>query len=107
MNIQNLKVRTRLGLGFGAMVVVVVGVSSLGMLKMSQIQQRLEVIVNVNNVETAQVMAMRGTVLDRMIALRNMALMTAATDRKPEVERLEVQAKKYSEAEARLGTMFN
>ena len=107
MNIRNLKVRTRLGLGFGAMVVVVVGVSSLGLLKMSQIEQRLEVIVNINNVETAQVMAMRGTVLDRMIALRNMALMTEAADKKPEAERIEVQAKKYNEAEARLGTMFN
>ena len=75
MTIQNLKVRTRLSLGFGAMVVLVFGVASVGMLKMTQIEQRLEAIVNVNNVETAQVLAMRGTVLDRMVALRNLALL--------------------------------
>ena len=106
MNIQNMKVRTRLSLGFGAMVVVVVAVASVGLLKMNQIEQHLENIVNVNNVESAQVMAMRGTVSDRMIALRNLALMTDAADMKPEVERLEIQARKYSEAEARLASIF-
>jgi methyl-accepting chemotaxis protein len=107
MNIQNLKVRTRLSLGFGAMVVVVAGVASVGMLKMTQIEQRLEDIVNVNNVESAQVLAMRGTVLDRMIALRNLALMTDAGDKKQETERIEIQGRKYSEAETRLAGMFN
>jgi methyl-accepting chemotaxis protein len=107
MNIQNLKVRTRLGLGFGAMVVVVAGVASIGLLKMTQIEQRLEDIVNVNNVESAQVLAMRSTVMDRMIALRNLALMTDAGDKKQESERIEIQARKYSEAETRLAGMFS
>jgi methyl-accepting chemotaxis protein len=107
MNMQNLKVRTRLGLGFGAMVVVVAGVASVGLLKMTQIEQRLENIVNVNNVETAQVLAMRGTVLDRMIALRNIALLTDPAEKKQESERIDTQAHKYKEAESRLAGMFS
>ena len=107
MTIQNLKVRTRLSLGFGAMVVLVVGVASVGMLNMTQIEQRLEDIVNVNNVESAQVLAMRSTVMDRMVALRNLALMTDAADKKQESERIDIQARKYSEAESRLAAMFS
>ena len=107
MTIQNLKVRTRLGLGFGAMIVAVSAVATVGMMKMTEIEQRLEQIVNVNNVETAQVMAMRGTVLDRMVALRNLALMSDAADKKVEADRIETQARKYGEAESRLSGMFN
>ena len=106
IDIRNLKVRTRLSLGFGAMVVAVVAVSSIGLLKMSQIQKDLENIVNVDNVVTAQVLKMRSTVSDRMIALRNLALMNDMNDMKPESERLVVQASKYSEAETRLASMF-
>ena len=107
MSIRNMKVRTRLGLGFGAMVVTVAGVASVGMLKMTQIEQRLEDIVNINNVESAQVLTMRATVMDRMVALRNLALLTEEAEMKPEVERLEAQARIYSEAEARLAGMFD
>jgi methyl-accepting chemotaxis protein len=106
MNFQNLKVRTRLSLGFGAMVVVVLAVASVGMLKMSQVQRHLDDIVNLNNVATAQVLKMRGTVMDRMVALRNLALMTDISEMKPEAERLETQARVYNEAEARLVSMF-
>nr|WP_314627126.1 methyl-accepting chemotaxis protein [uncultured Noviherbaspirillum sp.] len=107
MNFQNLEVRTRLSLGFGAMVAVVVVVASVGLLKMSQIQRHLEDIVNLNNVATSQVLAMRGTVMDRMVALRNLALMTDTGEMKPEFERLETQARVYGEAETRLLSLFN
>ncbi|SMP55789.1 methyl-accepting chemotaxis protein [Noviherbaspirillum suwonense] len=106
MTIRNLKVRTRLALGFGAMIVVVSGVASVGLLKMTQIEHRLENIVGINNVATAQVMAMRGTVLDRMIALRNLALLSDPADVKQEADRITAQARKYGEAEARLGGLF-
>ena len=106
MNIQSMKVRTRLSLGFGAMVTVLLLVAGVGIVKMAQIEERLEHIVNVNNVETAQVMSMRGTVLDRMIALRNLAILTEQSDVKQEVERITEQSRKYAELDKRLGAML-
>ena len=106
MNIQSMKVRTRLSLGFGAMVTVLLLVAGVGIVKMAQIEERLEHIVYVNNVETAQVMSMRGTVLDRMIALRNLAILTEQSDVKQEVERITEQSRKYAEMDKRLGAML-
>ncbi|MET0962492.1 MAG: methyl-accepting chemotaxis protein [Noviherbaspirillum sp.] len=103
---MNMTVRTRLTLGFGAMVLVMVAVAGFGIVKMAQIQERLEDIVKVNNVEVAQVTAMRATVSDRMIALRNLGLMTEAAEMKQEAERVETQARKYADLDGRLAAMF-
>ena len=106
MAVRSMKVRTRLSLGFGAMVTVLLLVAGVGIVKMAQIEQRLEDIVNVNNVEVAQVTGMRATVSDRMIALRNLAIMTEQPDLKQEVERIAEQARRYAELDKRLGAMF-
>ena len=106
MNFHIMKVRTRLSLGFSAMVALLLLVAGVGIVKMTQIEERLEHIVSVNNVETAQVMSMRGTVLDRMIGLRNLAILTGQSELKEEVERIEDQTRKYNEFDKRLAGML-
>ncbi len=106
MNDKSMKVRTRLSLGFGAMVTVLLLVAGVGIVKMAQIEQRLEDIVNVNNVEVGLVTGMRATVSDRMIALRNLAIMTEQSDLKLELERIKGQSARYAELDKRLGAMF-
>jgi len=70
MNIAKMKVGTSLACGFALVLILLVAVTGLGISRMAQIQQRLENVVNLNNVETRLVIDMRALVNDRTIALR-------------------------------------
>jgi methyl-accepting chemotaxis protein len=107
MKLSNKTVGTRLGLGFGVVLVLLVIMAVLGIYRMAQIQDRLEKVVNVNNVETRLVIDMRAIVKDRTVALRNLSLLTDADDMKPELDRIKDQTAKYSEAEQKLSSMFD
>ena len=91
-----MKVSTRLAIAFGAVTLFLVVVAAVGIRNMAQIEQRLEDIVNINSAEANHVTAMRATVTDRMIALRNLALLTEEADMRPEVQRIEEQTRKYN-----------
>ena len=106
MSNTTMKVRTRLALGFGVLALFLVIVASLGISRMAQIQERLDEIVNVNNAEAMYVTSMRATVSDRMIAVRNVVLLTDEAGMQAEVQRIEAQAKKYAELEGKLTALF-
>lgn len=76
MNLAKMKVGTRLGLGFALVLVLLVAVTILGIARMAQIQERLDHVINVNNVVTRLVIDMRGNVSDRITSLRILTLMT-------------------------------
>ena len=101
-----MKVRTRLTLGFGAVTLFLAAVAGVGISRMAQIEERLEKIVNVNNAGANYVTTMRATVSDRMVALRNLALLSEASDLKPEVERIEEQTRRYAASEEKLVALF-
>ncbi|MFZ6843308.1 methyl-accepting chemotaxis protein [Undibacterium sp. RuTC16W] len=106
MNFAKMKVGKRLGLGFALVLTLLIVVTALGIRGMSQIEDRLERIVNVNNVETRLVIEMRAIVYDRMVSLRNLTLLNDAGDMEPELAKIKEQSKKYTEAEAKLASMF-
>ncbi|WP_254441916.1 methyl-accepting chemotaxis protein [Duganella vulcania] len=95
-----MKIGPRLSLGFALLVLLLIGVTILGVANMGGIQTRLNGIVEVNVVATRHAAAMRLSVADRMIALRNLALFTEAAQMQPEVERIQDDAKRYAKAEA-------
>ena len=70
MNLNNMKVGSRLALGFALVLVLLVAVTVVGVLRMAQIQDRLEQVVSVNNVSTGLVVDMRNNVGDRVASLR-------------------------------------
>ena len=102
----NMKVRSRLAAGFSLMVLLLLVVAAIGINKMGQIHLRLNEIVTENNVEARLAAAMRVTVFDRMIAVRNVALLTEMAQMQPEVERIKIQGEKYATAETALNKMF-
>ncbi|HEX8884485.1 MAG TPA: methyl-accepting chemotaxis protein, partial [Noviherbaspirillum sp.] len=106
MNKTSMKVSTRLVIGFGVLTLFLIIVAGLGIRSMAQIEKRLEDIVNVNNAESNHVTSMRATVTDRMIALRNLALLTEEAAMLPEVQRIEVQTKKYNGHVEKLNALF-
>ncbi|TFW00943.1 methyl-accepting chemotaxis protein [Oxalobacteraceae bacterium OM1] len=102
-----MKVGTRLALGFGTILVFLAGIAVMGLRSMREIEERLDDIVNANNVETSLVMTMRATVFERALAGRNIAMLTEAAQMQPEVERIKAQEQKYAGAQEKLERMFS
>ncbi len=104
--LNSLKVGTRLALGFALVLVLLIAVTGVGILRMSQIQDRLDQVVNVNNVSTGLVTAMRNNVGERVAALRVLTLMTDPADMEPEMNKFKEQTRKYDEAQKKLSAIF-
>ena len=73
---------------------------------MAQIQERLDHVINVNNVVTRLVIDMRGNVSDRITSLRILTLMTDAGDMEPEMARIKTQTSTYQETQKKLEEKF-
>ena len=102
MKLTELKVGTRLGLGFALVLLLLVVVAILGISRMSQIQDRLDNVVNVNNVGTRLVIEMRNLVKERSEALNTLTLLTEAEDMVKRIERIKQQSAEYAEAESKI-----
>lgn len=106
MNFGNMKVGTRLAAGFGLVLVLLVIALGLSINRMTIIQSKIDQIIGINNAKVMQVMAMRATVVDRMIAVRNVVLLPDLVDMKPEVQRIQEQLAKFATAEATLNKLL-
>jgi methyl-accepting chemotaxis protein len=106
MNLRNMTIAKRLGMGFGLVSVFLIGVIALGLVSMRQIQDRMDEITKVNGVETKLAQAMDLTVTERALAMRNLILLKEEKEIQIEVKRLAEQEKKYAIAQDKLGQMF-
>ena len=106
MNLSNMKVGTRLGLGFFLVLFFLVAVTSIGIYNMKVIQDRLDSVVGVNNVVNRLVTEMRTNVADRITSLRVLTLMSDPDDMAPEMKRVNELALAYSAAEKKLSGKF-
>ncbi len=106
MNLAKMKVGTRLGLGFALVLLFLVAVTTVGIFRMAQIQDRLDHVISVNNVVSRLVIDMRDNVNDRISSLRVLTLMTDAADMEPELNRVKELAAKYTDAQNKLSTQF-
>jgi methyl-accepting chemotaxis protein len=101
-----MKVGTRLGLGFALVLLFLVAVTTVGIFRMAQIQDRLDHVITVNNVVSRLVIDMRANVNDRISSLRVLTLMTDAGDMEPELNRVKELAAKYTDAQNKLSAQF-
>ena len=107
MKLANMKVATRLSVGFGMVLLLLLTVTVLGINRMAQLQERVDEITRVNNVEVKLASAMYLTITERALALRNLILLSEEAEIQIEVKRIKAQGVKYSEAEDRLSKMFS
>ncbi|WP_286869082.1 MCP four helix bundle domain-containing protein, partial [Herbaspirillum sp. UBA812] len=102
-----LKVVTRLALGFGLILVFLLGISVLGMAGMSRINDALTDITAINNAETKLVTVLRNALSQRAIAIRNIALLDDQESMRVESQTLARQEKIYADALLALDKMFS
>ncbi|CAN7522263.1 methyl-accepting chemotaxis protein [Pseudoduganella sp. LjRoot289] len=102
MNLAKMKVGTRLGLGFALVLLFLVTITVVGIVRMAQIQDRLDHVVSFNNVVTRQVIDMRNNVSDRITSLRVLTLLTDSGDMEQDMKRIKDQAEKYGAAQKKL-----
>lgn len=106
LKFERLTIATRLRMGFALMVFMLGIVSVLGITRMAQNQHRLDQITTVNNVKSKLAISMRETVYERMVALRNMALVGSRAEMEPEIARIAAEKKKYTDARDQLSRMI-
>jgi len=107
MNLKNMKVGARLALGYGVVLCLLASIVGVSLLKMQQMQERTASITDFNNVQISVIAAMKGSVSERMVSLRNLGLLT---DMKPmllEVDHLRAQEAVYKENLAKLAKSFD
>ena len=106
MNLSNMKVGTRLGLGFFLVLFFLVAVTIVGIYNMKLIQDRLDNVVGVNNVVNRLVIDMRNNVADRITSLRILTLLSEPDDMAPEMKRVNDLAAAYDIAQKKLTEKF-
>ncbi len=106
MNLSNLNVGTRLSAGFALLLTLLVASLLLGLNRMADMQAKIDQISSVNNAQVEQIMAMRASVFDRMIAVRNVVLLTQMSDMQPEIDRIKDGEKKFATADEKLVRLF-
>jgi methyl-accepting chemotaxis protein len=101
-----MSVGKRLYLGFLLVLSLLVLVTVLGISRMASLQAGIDRITGVNNVKTALATTLRDSVFERMIALRNMALVASASESLPQAELVRGAAARYAQARHHLGAML-
>ncbi|KVE78640.1 methyl-accepting chemotaxis protein [Burkholderia vietnamiensis] len=103
---REMKVSSRLMLGFGLLTILLVTVAATAFYGMWQLHGRLDTIARVNNTEAKLANRLRATIQDRAIAVRNLALLTDQQEMAQEAERIKKQDDIYADAYQKLARMF-
>jgi len=107
MKFSQLKISTRLAIGFTMVCALLIIITLLGIIQMAQQKQRMDEITKINNVEASEASSMYLSITERALALRNMILLEDNQQEiSVEMKRVDVQAQKYAAAEKKLGDML-
>ncbi len=105
MTIANMKVGTRLGLGFGLVLVLLLCVAMLGVFNMSTIHAKLDRIVNENTVKTDLVNTMSESVHIVARVSRSVVLLNDEPAIRAELDKVTKARARYNAALEQLGKM--
>ena len=104
--VKHTSLATRLGLAFGALILLLALVAGLGINRMAAAQAALDDIVKTNNVQSLQATEMRIATNRVAILVRNLGLLTDERLMAAEFEQLKQQRVAYDTARARLGELY-
>ena len=102
MSLTNLKIGTRLGLGFGVVLLLMIALTLLGISRMGIINDHLKEITQDNMVKTEQTREMSESVIRVAVSVRNVILMTEPEKIAEEFKRIEKFRESYAENSKKL-----
>ncbi|RZL37228.1 MAG: methyl-accepting chemotaxis protein [Rubrivivax sp.] len=103
---NNLKLSSRLAVGFGLVLALLAIIAAVGISRMARLNDQLDDIVAVNNAEMRLAVAMRLAINQVATSTRNIVLITDEAAMKVEADRLQKSRADYDAAEEKLGKMF-
>ncbi|BCQ55113.1 methyl-accepting chemotaxis protein [Burkholderia gladioli] len=103
---KNMKVSSRLIIGFGLLTILLLAVAAGAFYGLGQLNSQLDSIARVNNTEARLANQLRASIQDRAIAVRNLALVTDPQDMAREADRITQQERIYADAYQQLSRMF-
>ncbi|MEW6024018.1 MAG: methyl-accepting chemotaxis protein [Pseudomonadota bacterium] len=103
---SRMTIGTRLALGFGAVLALMMLLTALAVSRVGTIDATLNRINDVNNVKQRHAINFRGSVHDRAIALRDVVLADDAAAARPALAQIDQLAANYEQAGAALDAMF-
>jgi len=104
---SNMRIGTRLALGFAAVLVMMLGLSGISITKVRQISANLSDVNEVNSVKQRYAINFRGSVHDRAIFLRDVVLVTDAAELNDAVSTIEQLTEDYARSAGPLDAMLN
>ncbi|GBF34767.1 methyl-accepting chemotaxis protein I [Desulfocucumis palustris] len=102
MKMGNLRIGVRLGLGFALVFALMTVIIAIGVVQMRAINDKLERIVNVNNLQVDLANDMMDSVHVVSRVIRSITLLEDNASRQQELARIEETRKQYDQAEAEL-----
>ena len=103
MNLSDMKIKTRLMLGFGLLTALIMAISGLAILKMNLVDKQFGVVINDRAPKVAVLNEVKGNINQIARSMRNMLLMTAPADIQKERETIEASRKTIGAALDKLG----
>ena len=104
--LKNMKIGGRLALTFATVFALMIAMAVVALTRMSELNDRVTSITQVNNKQLDAAAKMAYTVLDRSIAVRNLALMSDQDEMKSQVARIADQAAIYGKAEDEINRLL-
>jgi methyl-accepting chemotaxis protein len=99
---KNMKIGKRLGFAFAILIFLTISMAGAGMYMMSEINAKLDEVINKNLVKMKLLDDMSSSVRDEAIALRNMALLRSAGDKQTEMKNIDTNVNEYNAAKAKI-----
>jgi len=103
--ISNLRIGSRLALGFAAVLVMMIGLSGISIAKVRQISANLAEVNELNSVKQRYAINFRGSVHDRAIFLRDVVLVSDAAELGDAVTKIESLTADYARSAGPLDAM--
>jgi methyl-accepting chemotaxis protein len=107
MKLNNLKISVRLIMGFALVLMLMVALLSVGLYQMKQINDKLDRIVNVNNVKVVMSNNMMDSIRIVTKAMRTVALLEDNSAKTKELEIIDGARAKYNESAAQYEKLIN
>jgi signal transduction histidine kinase/HAMP domain-containing protein len=106
MFLRDYKIIVRMAIGFAVLLILLISMTTMGIMNLGRTQKSLEKIVNDNNVKVHMSQDMRFLARHEAVVIRNILLLKDATQKEYELKRIEEEREKYEEMQDALIKMI-